>query len=275
MVDLCLFLEETRRRAWSRSAASRSTLIVARRLRALRHRGAEARRSSAASSRAPSSRSRCPSPRRAPTSARCAARPTRQHGGYLGQRPEDVDLRGAPRRPHPARLPHRRQRRDKHEGLTMLERARATPTASRSARSRRWAGDVVNDVFFTDCHVPAENRLVGEEGRRWRQLMAGLNVRAADPRRAVMLGIARARVRRRARLRQGAQAVRPPDRHLPGARATGSPTSPPRSSAAGCSPTTSRARSTPTRARCSRARPRWPSSRSPRRPRRSRSRACR
>jgi alkylation response protein AidB-like acyl-CoA dehydrogenase len=32
----------------------------------------------------------------------------------------------------------------------------------------------VNDVFFTDCHVPAD-RLVGEQDRGWTQLMAGLN----------------------------------------------------------------------------------------------------
>ncbi len=36
-------------------------------------------------------------------------------------------------------------------------------------------GRVVNDVFFTDCHVPAEN-LLGVEGQAWSQLMAGLNV---------------------------------------------------------------------------------------------------
>jgi len=31
------------------------------------------------------------------------------------------------------------------------------------------------DVFFTDCHIPAEN-LLGVEGQAWMQLMAGLNV---------------------------------------------------------------------------------------------------
>jgi alkylation response protein AidB-like acyl-CoA dehydrogenase len=36
-------------------------------------------------------------------------------------------------------------------------------------------GRVVNDVFFSDCHVPAEN-LIGTEGKAWMQLMAGLNV---------------------------------------------------------------------------------------------------
>ncbi len=35
-------------------------------------------------------------------------------------------------------------------------------------------GREVNDVFFTDCQVPAE-RLVGEQDQAWMQLMAGLN----------------------------------------------------------------------------------------------------
>ena len=36
-------------------------------------------------------------------------------------------------------------------------------------------GRETNDVFFTGAHVPAEN-VVGQEGRAWTQLMAGLNV---------------------------------------------------------------------------------------------------
>jgi alkylation response protein AidB-like acyl-CoA dehydrogenase len=35
-------------------------------------------------------------------------------------------------------------------------------------------GREVNDVFLTDCRVPAD-RLVGEQDRAWTQLMAGLN----------------------------------------------------------------------------------------------------
>ena len=35
-------------------------------------------------------------------------------------------------------------------------------------------GREVNDVFFTDCHVPAE-RLLGQQDQAWMQLMAGLN----------------------------------------------------------------------------------------------------
>jgi len=35
-------------------------------------------------------------------------------------------------------------------------------------------GREVNDVFFTDCTLPAE-AVLGEEGRGWTQLMSGLN----------------------------------------------------------------------------------------------------
>src|ERR1035437_10849750 len=35
-------------------------------------------------------------------------------------------------------------------------------------------GREVNDVFFTDCRVPAE-RLIGVQDQGWHQLMAGLN----------------------------------------------------------------------------------------------------
>ena len=61
----------------------------------------------------------------------------------------------------------------KHAGLSMLsvpagaEGLEVRPIETMGARE-------VNDVFFTDCFVPA-SRLVGEEGRAWSQLMAGLN----------------------------------------------------------------------------------------------------
>ena len=62
----------------------------------------------------------------------------------------------------------------KHDGLTML----SVPAGSDGMEIRgieTMGGRIVNDVFFTDCHVPAEN-LLGAEGQAWRQLMAGLNV---------------------------------------------------------------------------------------------------
>jgi alkylation response protein AidB-like acyl-CoA dehydrogenase len=62
----------------------------------------------------------------------------------------------------------------KHEGLTMLN----VPTSIEGQEIRgidTMAGREVNDVFYTDCEVP-ESALVGQEGKAWLQLMAGLNV---------------------------------------------------------------------------------------------------
>ncbi|HWJ50698.1 MAG TPA: acyl-CoA dehydrogenase family protein [Solirubrobacteraceae bacterium] len=62
----------------------------------------------------------------------------------------------------------------KHDGLSMI----SIPAGTEGVEIRpidTMGGRVVNDVFFTDCHVPAEN-LLGVEGQAWMQLMAGLNV---------------------------------------------------------------------------------------------------
>jgi isovaleryl-CoA dehydrogenase len=62
----------------------------------------------------------------------------------------------------------------KHDGLTMLN----VPTSIDGQEIRgieTMAGREVNDVFYTDCHVP-DSALVGEEGKAWMQLMTGLNV---------------------------------------------------------------------------------------------------
>jgi alkylation response protein AidB-like acyl-CoA dehydrogenase len=62
---------------------------------------------------------------------------------------------------------------DKHDGLSMI----SVPGDSEGVEVRpieTMGGREVNDVFFTDCRVPAE-RLIGEQDRGWRQLMAGLN----------------------------------------------------------------------------------------------------
>jgi len=62
---------------------------------------------------------------------------------------------------------------DKHEGLSMI----SVPADADGLEIRgieTMGGREVNDVFFTDCQVPAE-RLIGEQDRGWRQLMAGLN----------------------------------------------------------------------------------------------------
>ncbi|MBI5106075.1 MAG: acyl-CoA/acyl-ACP dehydrogenase [Solirubrobacterales bacterium] len=62
----------------------------------------------------------------------------------------------------------------KHEGLTMLSIPRDTP-GMEIRPIETMGGEVVNDVFFIDCEVPAD-RLLGTEGAAWMQLMAGLNV---------------------------------------------------------------------------------------------------
>jgi isovaleryl-CoA dehydrogenase len=61
----------------------------------------------------------------------------------------------------------------KHEGLSMI----SVPTDVDGLEIRgieTMGGREVNDVFFTDCQVPAE-RLRGDHDRGWMQLMAGLN----------------------------------------------------------------------------------------------------
>jgi alkylation response protein AidB-like acyl-CoA dehydrogenase len=62
---------------------------------------------------------------------------------------------------------------NKHEGLSMI----SVPRDVEGLEIRgieTMGGREVNDVFFTDCHVPAE-RLLGREDQAWFQLMAGLN----------------------------------------------------------------------------------------------------
>jgi isovaleryl-CoA dehydrogenase len=62
---------------------------------------------------------------------------------------------------------------NKHEGLSMI----CVPTDVDGLEVRgidTMGGREVNDVFFTDCHVPAE-RLLGQQDQGWMQLMAGLN----------------------------------------------------------------------------------------------------
>ena len=146
----------------------------------------------------------------------------------------------------------------KHDGLTML----VIPKDADGMEIRgidTMGGRVVNDVFFTDCEVPAEN-LVGVEGQAWMQLMAGLNVERLIIA-AQSLGYARRALDDTLDLRQGAQAVRQADRQLPGALA---PDRRPRDRGRVLQAARLRRRrrwSTPTPARCSRARPRWPSSR--------------
>jgi isovaleryl-CoA dehydrogenase len=63
---------------------------------------------------------------------------------------------------------------DKHEGLSMLN----VPAGAAGMEMRpiqTMGGRETNDVFFTDCVLPAE-ALIGEQDRGWTQLMAGLNM---------------------------------------------------------------------------------------------------
>lgn len=62
----------------------------------------------------------------------------------------------------------------KHEGMTMV----SVPTDGDGIEIngiQTMGGKEVNDVFLTDCRVPAD-RILGQEGGGWMQLMAGLNV---------------------------------------------------------------------------------------------------
>jgi len=62
----------------------------------------------------------------------------------------------------------------KHEGMSMI----SVPKDADGLEIRpieTMGGEVVNDVFFTDCHVEAD-RLLGTENQGWTQLVAGLNV---------------------------------------------------------------------------------------------------
>jgi isovaleryl-CoA dehydrogenase len=62
----------------------------------------------------------------------------------------------------------------KHEGLSMISIPKGTDGVEIRGIDTM-GGRVVNDVFFDDVHIPAEN-LLGTEGKAWMQLMAGLNV---------------------------------------------------------------------------------------------------
>jgi len=62
----------------------------------------------------------------------------------------------------------------KHDGLTMI----SVPADAEGLEIRpiqTMGGREVNDLFFTDCEISAGN-VVGQEGKAWVQLMAGLNV---------------------------------------------------------------------------------------------------
>ena len=62
---------------------------------------------------------------------------------------------------------------DKHFGLTMF----SVPAGIEGLEIRgigTMGGREVNDMYFTDCHIPAD-RVIGQVDQGWMQLMAGLN----------------------------------------------------------------------------------------------------
>ncbi|HEY6398202.1 MAG TPA: acyl-CoA dehydrogenase family protein [Solirubrobacteraceae bacterium] len=99
-------------------------------------------------------------------------RAERVDGGYVlnGQK---TWITGAHVSAHILVVCRTRRTDDKHEGLSMISIPRGTEGVEVRG-IETMGGREVNDVFLTDCHVPAE-RLVGEEDRAWTQLMAGLN----------------------------------------------------------------------------------------------------
>jgi isovaleryl-CoA dehydrogenase len=100
----------------------------------------------------------------------CRAEPV--NGGYVinGQK---TWITGAHAANHILLVCRTKRTEDKHDGLSML----SVPTDVEGIEIRgieTMGGREVNDIFFTDCHVPVQ-RLVGEQDQGWRQLMAGLN----------------------------------------------------------------------------------------------------
>ncbi|HYH30018.1 MAG TPA: acyl-CoA dehydrogenase family protein [Pseudonocardia sp.] len=76
----------------------------------------------------------------------------------------------------------------KHDGLTMF----VVPTDAQGLEIHgieTMGGKEVNDLYFTDCRLPAD-AVVGTEGQGWRQLMAGLNLERMILA-GLMLGLAR------------------------------------------------------------------------------------
>ena len=64
---------------------------------------------------------------------------------------------------------------DKHAGMTMISVPTDAPGVEIRGIDTLAGHREVNDVFFTDCHVPAD-AVLGQVDQAWKQLMAGLNV---------------------------------------------------------------------------------------------------
>ena len=114
-------------------------------------------------------------------------RAQRQNGGYVveGQK---TWISEAHLSDHVLLVCRTDRERGQARGPDHAQRPQRHRRAWRSAPIETMGGEVVNDVFFTDCHVPAD-RLLGEEGNAWLQLMSGLNVERLILA-ALMLGVA-------------------------------------------------------------------------------------
>jgi isovaleryl-CoA dehydrogenase len=104
--------------------------------------------------------------------ANVSCRAERSNGGYVinGQK---TWITGAHAADHILLVCRTQRTGNPHEGLSMI----SVPTDVDGLEIRgieTMGGREVNDVFFTDCYVPAE-RLLGQQDNGWRQLMAGLN----------------------------------------------------------------------------------------------------
>jgi isovaleryl-CoA dehydrogenase len=101
-----------------------------------------------------------------------SCRAERSNGGYLinGQK---TWITGAHEAAHILLVCRTTRGENKHQGLSMI----SVPADASGIEIRgieTMGAREVNDVFFTDCQVPAE-RLVGRQDEAWMQLMAGLN----------------------------------------------------------------------------------------------------
>jgi alkylation response protein AidB-like acyl-CoA dehydrogenase len=100
-----------------------------------------------------------------------STRAERQDGGYVinGQK---TWCSAAHQSTHLLLLARTSREESRHDGLTMFE----VPAGAAGVEIRgidTMGGREVNDVFLTDVFVPEEN-VVGEVGRGWKQVMAGL-----------------------------------------------------------------------------------------------------
>jgi alkylation response protein AidB-like acyl-CoA dehydrogenase len=96
----------------------------------------------------------------------------RENGGYVinGQK---TWITGAHAADHILLVCRTTRGENKHEGMSMI----SVPAGVDGLEIRgieTMGGREVNDVFFSDCHVPAD-RLIGTQDAAWMQLMTGLN----------------------------------------------------------------------------------------------------